>query len=169
MLGLLLGLDDDILDDERLNEVGVDDLLVLTDLPGKINQRLFGVDDDTDDSAIEMATDVLRTHLLKLRLPVVEVDLDLALDEEVPALFHDPLSETIADPHAEVDEIGIEKWLSVGIGDLDWNIEVPLLIDRPREGLREGQFVLVLPVPEDLGEDGLMRGKGDLIELAMRL
>lgn len=55
---------------------------------------------------MEVPADVLRADLFELRLAVVEVDLYLSLNEEVPALLDDPLTEAVADTDAEVDEVG---------------------------------------------------------------
>jgi hypothetical protein len=106
VLRFLLCLDDNIPDDEGLDEVRVDDLFILANFAGKVDQRLFRVDDYIDDSPIEMATHVFRADLLKLSLSVIEVDLYLALDEEISTFFNYPLAEGVADAHAEVDEIG---------------------------------------------------------------
>ena len=53
-----------------------------------------------------MATHVLGAHLLELCLAVVEVDLYLALDEEITAFFNNPLAIAVAHAHAEMDQIG---------------------------------------------------------------
>jgi hypothetical protein len=169
MLGLLLGLDEHVLDYEWLDQIGIDDLLVLGHLPREIDQRLLRIYDDVDHPAVEVPAYVLGAHLLKLGLSVVDVDLDLALDEEIPTLLDYPLAVAVADADAEMDEIGVEEGLAGRVADLDRDVQVALLVNDPREGLGQTQLELVLSLPEDLPQDGLLRGEGEVVEFAVRL
>jgi hypothetical protein len=52
-----------------------------------------------------MPTHILGAHLLELRLPVVKIDLHLPLDEEIATLLDYPLTLSIADTHAKMDQV----------------------------------------------------------------
>lgn len=56
-----------------------------------------------DHTSIEMPTHILRAYLLKFRLPMIKVNFDLALDEEIATLLNDPITVTIAHPYAKMD------------------------------------------------------------------
>lgn len=101
----LLGLDCDILDEEGFDEVTIDDFLIFVFFFCELEQWFLSVDNNKNDSCVEMATDIFWTDFFELSLTMDEIDFRFALQKEVSIVVNDPLREVVADSHTQMDEV----------------------------------------------------------------
>lgn len=106
-MGFLFGSDGDVFQEEGFDLFGEDVFLDVARGGRELDEGWFGVDYDIDLAVLVLPADISWVYLVESSLPMVQLDLSLALDEVLSVLIlSDPLSVDLACRNTDVDKVG---------------------------------------------------------------
>lgn len=103
-MGFLFGSDGDVFQEEGFDLFGKDVFLDVACGGRELDQGWFGVDYHIDFAVLVLSADISWVYLVEGSLPMVQLNLSLALDEVLPVLIlSDPLAVDLACRNTDVD------------------------------------------------------------------